>query len=253
MEAELQTRLCDASIAGSGSSTLWVWAAWQAQDWRLALRTVLILSRGNAHPLNCPYTLIDTMPTNHQSKPSLTITQMRLREVSSSNGAAFSRYLMRPAAPLSWCICGHRSSAQCRLSARSRRSPAADASVRFGVIKPFVILFATAYVGPIRSFAMSAKEQGCSNRHRVYDAYCLPVIGNDVPVTAPASRESRNATTGAICEGCTQLEKSASGMDARFCGVSIVPGMMQFAVTPLALCSSEIASVMRMTAAFEAA
>ena len=41
------------------SALLGVWAAWQAQDWRWALGSLLILS-------NWPCTLFGIMPTNHR-------------------------------------------------------------------------------------------------------------------------------------------------------------------------------------------
>ena len=58
--------------------------------------------------------------------------------------------------------------------------------------------------------------------------------------------------TSASAAGSTQFEKSASGIADRFCGVSIVLGRMQFAVTLSILSSSAIDSVKRITALLEA-
>lgn len=53
--------------------------------------------------------------------------------------------------------------------------------------------------------------------------------------------------------GWTHLSLSASGIVSWFCGVSIVPGIMQFTLIPLDLFSAAMASVNRSTALLEAA
>jgi hypothetical protein len=58
--------------------------------------------------------------------------------------------------------------------------------------------------------------------------------------------------TSAIASGATHLEKSALEMALRFCGVSIVAGMMQFTWMFEVLSSAAIDSVRRNTALFEA-
>ena len=72
-------------------------------------------------------------------------------------------------------------------------------------------------------------------------------------MTAPAARDTRKATTAAMSSTASHSDVSASGIAARFCGVSIVPGRMQLAVMPSALFSSDSASVMRSSAALDAA
>ncbi len=58
--------------------------------------------------------------------------------------------------------------------------------------------------------------------------------------------------TSANAAGSTQVLWSALGMAARFCGVSMVPGMMQFTLMFDAFSSSASDSVRRSTALFDA-
>src|SRR5262245_25074887 len=58
--------------------------------------------------------------------------------------------------------------------------------------------------------------------------HAFPNTGNAAPFTAREASEARNAITSAIADGSTHLLKSPFGIAARFCGVSIVPGIMQF-------------------------
>jgi hypothetical protein len=67
-------------------------------------------------------------------------------------------------------------------------------------------------------------------------------------VTA-ASSEHRKRTTGAISSGLTHLSKSASGIDSRFAGVSIVEGRIAFARMPSSRYSACSTSTNASTAA----
>ena len=70
---------------------------------------------------------------------------------------------------------------------------------------------------------------------------------------AEALSDSRKAITPASASGVTQRPKSASGMSARFAGVSMIEGSTAFTRTPLSLYSSASASVSRITPALLAA
>src|SRR6266850_7437743 len=56
----------------------------------------------------------------------------------------------------------------------------------------------------------------------------LPYTGSAAPLIARDASDARNDITSAMASGATHLVKSAFGMAARFCGVSITLGMMQF-------------------------
>lgn len=79
-----------------------------------------------------------------------------------------------------------------------------------------------------------------------------PVTGMAAPWIALAASLARNAMTSASAGGATQREGSASGMAARFSGVSMIEGSTQFTLMPLSLSSPDIASVSRISALFEA-
>ena len=72
-----------------------------------------------------------------------------------------------------------------------------------------------------------------------------PVTGTSAPVTAPASRDARNRITAARSPGATHLLKSASGIDVRLAGVSMVDGSTALTVTLRPLNSSARLSVKR--------
>ena len=71
-------------------------------------------------------------------------------------------------------------------------------------------------------------------------------------VDAPRRGDSRKATACAISCGETQPVVSASGMAARFCGVSMTLGNTQLTRTPCAANSAAIDSLMRCTACLAA-
>ena len=73
------------------------------------------------------------------------------------------------------------------------------------------------------------------------------MIGTAAPVTPLAPGETRNAITSATWSGVTHLEVSASGMAARFCGVSRMVGSTQFTLMPWPRSSAAALSVARMT------
>src|SRR6267154_703557 len=64
-----------------------------------------------------------------------------------------------------------------------------------------------------------------------------PSIGMATPVIWRARTSESDNTNSATSFGRTHLEKSASGMNFRFAGVSIVPGRITFAVNPASLFS----------------
>src|SRR5437016_905950 len=69
---------------------------------------------------------------------------------------------------------------------------------------------------------------------------------------AREASEARNKITSAIAAGSTHLLKSPLGTAARFCGVSIVPGMIQFTLIFNTFNSLARDSVNRSTALFDA-
>src|SRR6058998_353655 len=79
-----------------------------------------------------------------------------------------------------------------------------------------------------------------------------PNTGTAAPLMAREASEARKRITSAMAEGSTHFVKSAFGCAARFCGVSMVAGMMQFTLTSEAFNSSARASVRRRTALLEA-
>src|SRR6266581_608436 len=82
--------------------------------------------------------------------------------------------------------------------------------------------------------------------------YPLPNTGNAAPLTAREASEAKNRITSAMAAGSTHLLKSPLGTAARFCGVSIVPGMMQFTLMFDTFSSAASDSVNRSTALFDA-
>ncbi len=80
----------------------------------------------------------------------------------------------------------------------------------------------------------------------------FPNTGKAAPLIAREASDAKNRTTSAIAFGSTHLVKSAFGMAARFCGVSITLGMMQFTLMSDALSSADRDSVSRSTALFDA-
>src|SRR5258705_181090 len=85
-----------------------------------------------------------------------------------------------------------------------------------------------------------------------YPDHPLPKTGSAAPLMARAASEARNAITSAIAAGSTHLLNSPLGTAARFCGVSIVPGMMQFTLMFDTFNSLARDSVNRSTALFDA-
>src|SRR5439155_18290391 len=99
--------------------------------------------------------------------------------------------------------------------------------------------------------------------HPFYAAACLalkealsyhpfPYTGTAAPLMAREASEARKRITSAMANGSTHFVKSALGCAARFCGVSMVAGIMQFTLMFAAFNSSASASVRRSTALFEA-
>src|SRR5215831_18324499 len=82
--------------------------------------------------------------------------------------------------------------------------------------------------------------------------HAFPNTGNAAPFIAREASEARNAITSAMADGSTHLLKSPFGIAARFCGVSIVPGITQFTLMLEVFNSSANDSVRRSTALFEA-
>src|SRR6266403_266580 len=80
----------------------------------------------------------------------------------------------------------------------------------------------------------------------------LPYTGKAAPLIARAASDARNDITSAMASGATHLLKSAFGMAARFCGVSITLGMMQFTLMSEVFSSAANDSVNRSTALFDA-
>src|SRR5437867_3185123 len=83
-------------------------------------------------------------------------------------------------------------------------------------------------------------------------AYPFPYTGKAAPLMAREASDARNLITSAIAAGSTHLLKSPLGTAARFCGVSIVPGMMQLTLMLDPFNSAARDSVNRSTALFEA-
>src|SRR5881628_1217991 len=79
-----------------------------------------------------------------------------------------------------------------------------------------------------------------------------PNTGTAAPLMAREASEARKRITSAMADGSTHLVKSAFGCAARFCGVSMVPGMTQLTLMFDAFRSSASDSVRRSTALFEA-
>src|SRR5437667_12608142 len=80
----------------------------------------------------------------------------------------------------------------------------------------------------------------------------LPYTGSAAPLIAREASDARNDITSAMASGATHLVKSAFGMAARFCGVSITLGMMQFTLMSDIFSSAASDSVSRNTALFDA-
>src|SRR6266571_5968438 len=80
----------------------------------------------------------------------------------------------------------------------------------------------------------------------------FPYTGKAAPLMAREASDARNVITSAIAAGSTHLLKSPFGTAARFCGVSIVPGMMQLTLMFDAFSSAARDSVNRSTALFDA-
>src|SRR6266705_3567953 len=71
------------------------------------------------------------------------------------------------------------------------------------------------YRGPQRPFGRAGRYLG------------LPVIGIAQPLMINAASDARKSMTSAIGAGGVHDVVSASGMAARFCGVSMIVGMTQ--------------------------
>src|SRR5260221_7494578 len=80
----------------------------------------------------------------------------------------------------------------------------------------------------------------------------FPYTGIAAPLIAREASEARKVITLAMASGGTHLLKSPLGTAPRFCGVSIVPGMMQFTLMFDAFSSAAKDSVNRSTALFDA-
>src|ERR1700756_1282817 len=83
--------------------------------------------------------------------------------------------------------------------------------------------------------------------------YTRPATGRHAPVTALASSDNRKAITAASLPAASQRDVSASGIAARFAGVSMMLGSTALTVTFRSFSSSASASVSRATPAFDAA
>ena len=79
-----------------------------------------------------------------------------------------------------------------------------------------------------------------------------PLTGSAAPCTARAASEARKRMTSARSAGATQRDGSASGIERRLSGVSMIVGSTQLTLMPRSLNSAAIASVRRITADFDA-
>ena len=79
-----------------------------------------------------------------------------------------------------------------------------------------------------------------------------PTTGSATPCTARACSEQRKVMTAARSPGATHFFGSASGIAARFGGVSMMLGSTQLTLMFCSRSSPAMASVMRITALFEA-
>ena len=77
-----------------------------------------------------------------------------------------------------------------------------------------------------------------------------PNIGIAHPLATIAASEARNRITSAIAAGGVHCDASASGIDWRFWGVSMIVGMMQQTQIPWPRSSAAMLSVRRTTAFF---
>src|SRR6185369_10326427 len=122
----------------------------------------------------------------------------------------------------------------------------------------------------MRSCGREAEGGGLLNRYTVLKPYrgfeslrlrhfsdaelqTRPRTATSAPVTARAFSEAKNNITSARSAGAAQREKSAFGMSARFCAVSMIEGSTALTVTLVSFSSSASASVRRSTPAFDAA